>query len=99
MDVKRAFLYGEIKENVYLKPPDGVKLPEVIESFEIDEIVAWDKKFSYLLVWKFSSTIIEYGFKRSDNDYCFYSLGNMYLSLYVDDIFIVRNNMEEIERV
>lgn len=91
MDVKGAFLYGEINENVYLKPPEGVTLPEG-KVLKLKKSLYGLKKSPKYWYEKFNSTIIEYGFKRSENDYCLYSFGNIYLSLYVDDLLIVGRN-------
>ncbi|CAG4926146.1 unnamed protein product [Colias eurytheme] len=89
MDVTGAFLYGEIKDNVYLQLPEG--------AFNSNNNVVKLHKSLYGLKqspkhWndKFNSVMIQENFVKSKADSCLYVKSNdkckIYVLLYVDDI-------------
>lgn len=91
MDVKSAFLYGDIKDTVYMEIPEGI----VAEKDKICKL----RKSIYGLkgspkCWyeKFNLFMENEDFKRSLNEYCLYikELKNekLYVLLYVDDLLI-----------
>ncbi|GJT64968.1 ribonuclease H-like domain-containing protein [Tanacetum coccineum] len=101
LDVNNAFLYGDLEEVVYMKPPEGY--------FPSDNKVCRLKKSLYglkqaLKQWnaKLTYTIIENGFSRSKSDYSLYTKSDkgMFLALlvYMDDIIITGNSISEIEK-
>ncbi|GKE66233.1 ribonuclease H-like domain-containing protein, partial [Tanacetum coccineum] len=101
LDVNDAFLYGELVEIVYMKPPEGY--------FPLGNKVCMLKKSLYGLKqaprqWnaKLTSALIENGFSQSKSDYSLYikSYKDVFLTLlvYVDDIIITGNNVSEIEK-
>ncbi|GKB12771.1 ribonuclease H-like domain-containing protein [Tanacetum coccineum] len=101
LDVNNAFLYGDLAEVVYMKPPKGY--------FPSDNKVCRLKKSLYGLKqaprqWnaKLTSTLIENGFSQSKSDYSLYTKSDkgvfLALLVYVDDIIINGNNVSEIEK-
>lgn len=98
MDVKGAFLYGRIDEDVYLKPPEGMNIQDGYV-LKLKKSLYGLKKSPKYWYEKFNETIISYGFKRSDNDYCLFTKGNIYLLLYVDDLLILSDNLKDVESV
>lgn len=98
MDVKGAFLYGRIDEEVYLKPPQGLEVQEG-NVIKLAKSLYGLKKSPKYWYEKFTEVITKYGFKRSQNDYCLYNKGNLCLLLYVDDLLIIGPNIKEIESV
>lgn len=72
LDVKTAFLYGDLKEDVYLAVPDGVlansnvvcKLEKSLYGFK-QSPRCWNEKLNEIL--------IKNGFTRSRHDYCLYT--------------------------
>ncbi|GKD34270.1 retrovirus-related pol polyprotein from transposon TNT 1-94 [Tanacetum coccineum] len=101
MDVKTAFLNGDLDEEVYMKQPEGF----VLHGHE--NKVCKLKKSLYELKqapkqWhdKFDKSIISNGFTHNTSDRCNYSKFTkdygVILCLYVDDILIVGTNMEGI---
>ncbi|GJZ58327.1 ribonuclease H-like domain-containing protein [Tanacetum coccineum] len=101
LDVNNAFLYGDLEEVVYMKPPKGY--------FPYDNKVCRLKKSLYGLKqahkqWnaKLTSTLIENGFSQSKTDYSLYTKldKGVFLALlvYMDDIIITGNNISEIEK-
>ncbi|GJV09779.1 ribonuclease H-like domain-containing protein [Tanacetum coccineum] len=101
LDVNNAFLYGDLKEIVYMKPPKGY--------FPYDNKVCRLKKSLYGLKqaprqWnaKLTSPLIENGFIQSKSDYSLYTKSDkgvfLALLVYVDDIIITGNSVSEIEK-
>ncbi|GJS30966.1 ribonuclease H-like domain-containing protein [Tanacetum coccineum] len=101
LDVNNAFLYGDLVETAYMKPPEGY--------FPSGNKVCRLKKSLYGLKqaprqWnaKLTSTLIKNGFSQSKSDYslCTKSDNSVFLFLlvYVDDIIITGNNILEIEK-
>ncbi|XP_026452189.1 uncharacterized protein LOC113352596 [Papaver somniferum] len=102
MDVKNAFLHGELQEEVYMQPPPGLphapnqvcKLRKAIYGLE-QAHRAWFKKFS--------SAILEYGFIQSFYDSAMFtrlsSKGIVILLLYVDDMVITGSDLEGINNL
>ncbi|GJY60873.1 retrovirus-related pol polyprotein from transposon TNT 1-94 [Tanacetum coccineum] len=101
MDVKTAFLNGDLDEEVYMKQPEGFVLPGH------ENKVCKLKKSLYGLKqapkqWhdKFDKSILSNGFTHNSSDRCIYSKFTkdygVILCLYVDDILIVGTNKEGI---
>ena len=98
MDVKTAFLNGNLEEEVYMEQPDGFP----IEGKE--HMVCKLKKSKYGLKqasrqWylKFNDTITTFGFKEITVDRCIYlkvsGSAFVILVLYVDDILLATNDL------
>ena len=97
MDVKIAFLNGDLQEEVYMKKPKGFsssngenlvcKLKKSIDGL---------KQASRQWYLKFHSMISSFGFEKNIMDQCIYhkvSGGKIcYLILYVDDILLASND-------
>ena len=102
MDVKTAFLNGELDEEIYMDQPLG------FESKGQERKVCKLKRSIYGLKqasrqWniKFHQAIQRDGFTMMEEDHCVYlkrsSDGFVILSLYVDDILIAGNSKEMID--
>lgn len=102
MDVTGAFLYGEIKENIYVKLPEGaysgknniVKLNKSLYGLKISP-KCWNSKFNYVMSKE--------GFLRSKCDPCLFKKYNgndrIFLLLYVDDILLFGTNKKDVLQV
>ena len=103
LDVKTAFLHGELEETIYMVQPEGFR----IEGKE--DHVCRLKKSLYGLKqsprqWykRFDRFMLSNGYSRSSYDSCVYhrilSDGSfVYLLLYVDDMLIAAGNMSHIQ--
>lgn len=102
MDVKNAFLHGEIEEDLYMKIPEGFesktnlicKLNKSLYGLK-QAPRAWNKTIdNYLMTM---------GFESSQVDRCLYIWKSdhfyIFLVLYVDDIFIAGNNQKKIDHI
>ena len=98
MDVKTAFLNGDLSESVYMRQPDG------FQEKGKEHLVCKLKKSIYGLKqasrqWylKFDEIVTSLGFKENNADQCIYmrmSAGSfVILVLYVDDILLASNNL------
>ena len=105
MDVKTAFLHGDLDEDVYMKQPAGFEeKPDPTKG----ELVCKLKKALYGLrqgsrQWyiKFDTYIQSQGYVRSQEDHCLYTKklndGSLIiLVLYVDDMLIAGKSKDEI---
>nr|KYP32301.1 Retrovirus-related Pol polyprotein from transposon TNT 1-94 [Cajanus cajan] len=102
MDVKTAFLHGDLEEEIYMVQPEGYKGD--------DQQVCRLKKSLYGLKqaprqWyrKFDNFMLEIGYSRCSADHCCYvkRFGDSFiiLLLYVDDMLIAGSNVMEINRL
>ena len=102
LDVKTAFLHGDLQEEIYMQQPEGFKVKGK------EDYVCKLKKSLYGLKqaprqWyrKFDSFMGEQGFKKTAMDHCvfqkrFANNDFIILLLYVDDILIVGQNVDRI---
>ncbi|KAJ4718466.1 Retrovirus-related Pol polyprotein from transposon TNT 1-94 [Melia azedarach] len=105
LDVKTAFLHGDLEEEIYMTQPDGFQVPGK------KDYVCKLKKSLYGLKqsprqWykRFDSYMIEIGYTRSPYDCCVYyskaTNGSLiYLVLYVDDILIATENKSDVQKL
>lgn len=102
LDVKTAFLHGELQEEIYMEVPQGLQTKSGMALKLIKSLYGlkqsprcWNQKVN---------TVLEgLGFQRSQHDYCLYTKTSndnvMLLLLYVDDVLIAGDDINDIERV
>ncbi|KAE9617992.1 putative RNA-directed DNA polymerase [Lupinus albus] len=105
LDVKTAFLHGELEEEIYMEQPEGFIVPDK------EHLVCRLKKSLYGLKqaprqWykRFDSFMIGQGYYRSQFDDCIYFQkfpdgSFIYLLLYVDDMLIASRNKSLIRKL
>lgn len=105
LDVKTAFLHGELEEEIYMHQPEGF----VVKGKE--DHVCRLKRSLYGLKqsprqWykRFDNFMLKHGFSRSEYDSCVYLRsckdGSLiYLVLYVDDMLVAARDMNDVNRV
>ena len=102
MDVKNAFLNGELSEEFYMQPPPGLS----VDSNKICHL----RRALYGLkqaprVWftKFSSTIFRLGYTASPYDSTLFfrrtDKGTILLLLYVDNMIIIGDDLNDIQEL
>ncbi|CAJ2674023.1 unnamed protein product [Trifolium pratense] len=103
MDVKTAFLHGELEETIYMQQPEGF--------VKDNSKVCLLKKSLYGLKqsprqWyrRFDDFLLKTGFVRSNYDSCVYMMKRnekviLYLLLYVDDILMASSDKQEIQQL
>ncbi|KAL9267166.1 Retrovirus-related Pol polyprotein from transposon TNT 1-94-like protein [Drosera capensis] len=105
MDVKTAFLHGDLEEEIYMEQPDGFRVKDK------EDYVCRLKRSLYDLKqaprqWykKFESAICGQDYKKTTSDHCVFvnkfSDGNfIILLLYVDNMLIVGKDISMIDRL
>ncbi|KAG8502968.1 hypothetical protein CXB51_000803 [Gossypium anomalum] len=105
LDVKTAFLHGELEEDIYMQQLEGFTVSEK------EDYVCLLKKALYGLKqsprqWykRFDSFMTSHDFKRNSFDSCVYFKKNsdgsfVYLLLYVDDMLIAAKDKGEIRKI
>src|SRR3989337_828922 len=104
MDVKTAFLNGELKEEIYMDQPDGFVIPGQEEKVcKLLKSLYGLKQAPKQWHEKFNTTLTSVGFFVNEADTCvYYRYGGgegVILCLYVDDILIFGTNLKVIEEV
>lgn len=105
MDVKTAFLHGNLEEDLYMEQPEGY-----VDKHKPDHVCLLKKSLYGLKQsprqWnrRFDEFMSIQGYSRSDSDACVYtketSNGSLvYLLLYVDDMLLAAQDMKDIRRL
>lgn len=100
MDVKNAFLNGDLHEEVYMTPPPGVD-HQPGEVCRLRKALYGLKQAPRAWFEKFSTVITSLGFLPSHHDSALFvkctSAGRILLSLYVDDMIITGDDYDGID--
>ncbi|WVZ85688.1 hypothetical protein U9M48_032583 [Paspalum notatum var. saurae] len=102
MDVKHAFLHGDLHEEVYMHPPPGVDVPPGYIC-RLRRALYGLKQASRAWFQRFASVIYVAGFSPSDHDPSLFvhlsSRGRTMLLLYVEDMLITGDDPDHISHV
>ncbi|GMP98267.1 hypothetical protein CsSME_00046221 [Camellia sinensis var. sinensis] len=101
MDVKTAFLNGELDEEIYMDQPEGfVAVGQERKVCKLQRSIYGLKQSSRQWNLRFHRAIVSNGFTMIDEDHCVYVKQSkdifLILSLYVDDILLAGNDKEMI---
>ncbi|KAH9763957.1 hypothetical protein KPL70_001353 [Citrus sinensis] len=105
MDVKTAFLHGEIDEMIVMSQPEGYEDPEKADHVcHLRKSLYGLKQSPRLWYLRFDRFMSYHGFQRSSFDCCVYFKtieggDKIYLLLYVDDMLIACKEMEFINEL
>ena len=97
MDVKTAFLNGDLDEEVYMEQPTGfVEVGKEDLVCKLNKSIYGLKQASRQWYLKFDRIITQKGFKENTVDRCIYlrvsGSSYIFLVLYVDDILLASND-------
>ncbi|KAM2621688.1 hypothetical protein TB2_026408 [Malus domestica] len=101
MDVKNAFLHGELEEEVYMRlPPGHEREKEQGVVCKLHKAIYGLKQSPRAWYSKLSSVFMSSGFKRSNADSSMFTRlgthGRLVVLVYVDDLIVTGDNPEEI---
>ena len=101
MDVKNAFLQGELEDEVYMRPPPGLEsLVKPGNVLRLKKAIYGLKQSPKAWYHKLSTTLNGRGFVKSQADHTLFTLtsrqGIVVILVYVDDIIITGSDKEGI---
>ncbi|GKE65903.1 ribonuclease H-like domain-containing protein, partial [Tanacetum coccineum] len=103
LDVNNAFLYGNLDEDVYMLPPPGYFNKNETKVCKLKRSLYGLKQAPRQWNNRLSEALIENDFKQSGHDHSLYTkeYGGNFVALlvYVDDIMLTGNNINEINKV
>ena len=104
MDVKTAFLNGDLREEIYMDQPEGFQVEGCEDKvYKLKKTLYGLRQSSREWNLKFNNTMIQLGFISNKLDRCVYTLksGSSFaiLSLYVDDILLAGNDIEMLNKI
>lgn len=101
MDVTCAFLNGLLDEEIYMVQPEGYEVGDKV--CRLNRSIYGLKQSPRMWNLRFHQYLLDLGFQRCDSDSCLYvkftENNKFYLLLYVDDLLLISNSLEEIERM
>ena len=104
MDVKTAFLNGELEEDIYMQQPKGfIALSQEHMVCKLHRSIYGLKQASRSWNIRFDQVIKLYGFEKSPDEPCVYKkiqgIVVVFLVLYVDDILLIGNSVKVLSDV
>lgn len=101
MDVKCAFLNGNLSEEIYMQQPEEFKIDGRV--CKLIKAIYGLKQASQMWYERFNAFMISIGFQKCSSDQCLYIRidGDIkcYVLLYVDDLLIVCENIQTIKMI
>ena len=103
MDVKTAFLNGNLTEDVYMIQPEGFVDPANANKVcKLQKSIYGLKQASRSWNIRFDEVVKSFGFIKSEQDSCLYKKFSgssvNFLLLYVDDILLIGNDVQDVAR-
>lgn len=99
LDINNAFLHGYLKEEVYMRPPDGYSISPS-QVCKLNRSLYGLKQDNREWNCELTKHIIDYGFMQSSYDYFLFVRhhGSSFMALlvYKDDLLIMGSNLEDI---
>ena len=104
MDVKTAFLNGDLEEQIYMVQPEGFEVSgSAGKACKLQRSIYGLKQASRSWNMCFDTTVKDFGFVQNEDDPCVYRRADkgilVFLVLYVDDILIMGSNIEMLKSV
>lgn len=103
LDVNNAFLHGELHEEVYMVVPQGVVAPQPGQVCKLLKSLYGLKQASRRWFEKLSTFLISCGFRQAHGDHTLFVKATSFsftaLLIYVDDIILAGDSMDEINLV
>ena len=98
MDVKTAFLYGSIEDEIYVEQPEGFN-DNSGRVCRLNKALYGLKQSPRVWYTTLSEYLQSLGFKALDADNSVFSRGSVFIAVYVDDLLIAGNDIAEINSI
>ena len=103
MDVRTAFLNGELEEEVYMMQPEGFTSIDESKVCRLHKSIYGLKQASRSWNIRFNKCIKTYGFVKNEEESYVYKWANgstiVFLILYVDDILLIGNDISTLQGI
>lgn len=104
MDVKTAFLHGNLEEDVYMiKPEEFVNPTNAGKICKLKRSIYGLRQAAESWNILFDEVIVDFGFIKNEEYYCLYYKSSrsfiVFLILYVDGILLIRNDVSMLSAV
>lgn len=103
MDVKNAFLHGDLQEEIYMKLPSGMTTSSPHDVCKLRRSLYGLKQAPRAWFEKFRNTLLIFSFTQSQYDSSLFfhksASGIVLLLVYVDDIIITGTNRDLITKL
>lgn len=96
-DIKTAFLYGDLKEDIFMSVPDGFEYGNKV--LKLQKTLYGLKQAPFKWNELFTKCLEQYGLTQTKSDRCIFSNGKMHLAIFVDDGILVGNNKNEMKQL
>ncbi|SGY12315.1 BQ5605_C011g06463 [Microbotryum silenes-dioicae] len=101
-DIDKAYLHGELEEELYMRVPEGIRLPDNV-CLKLHRSIYGLKQAGRVWNETIHKTLVNLGYNRLRSEECVYrrTLGkdNYYIAVYVDDLLFIGPDLSEIDRV
>jgi hypothetical protein len=103
MDVNNAFLHGDLQEDVYMTVPQGVNSSRPNQVCKLLKSLYGLRQASRKWYEKLTGLLLDQGYQQSSSDYSLFTLKKQAsftaLLVYVDDIILAGNSLEEFDKI
>jgi hypothetical protein len=98
MDVKTAFLYGTLDEEIFMEQPEGFE-DGTSQVCRLDKALYGLKQSPRVWYHTLSKFLAESKFYPIDVDHSVFSNGSIYIAVYVDDLLIISKDKIKIQEL
>ncbi|SCV72786.1 BQ2448_4323 [Microbotryum intermedium] len=100
-DIDKAYLHGELEEELYMRVPEGIRLPDDV-CLKLQRSIYGLKQAGRVWNETIHKTLVKLGYNRLRSEECVYrrTVGkdDYFIAVYVDDLLFVGPDLSEIDR-